>query len=111
MSGSRFAEVIKTEEKGSDVNLATHLLHDGHLGRYESAVIVTNDSDLAEAIKIVRRELNLVLGMINPNQKPSYALKKHVAFIKKIRKGVLRASQFPNELLDAQGTFHKASDW
>jgi hypothetical protein len=29
--GSAFVRVIKTEEKGSDVNLAAHLLHDGHL--------------------------------------------------------------------------------
>ena len=28
----RYAKVIKTEEKGSDVNLATHLLHDGYQG-------------------------------------------------------------------------------
>ena len=28
----QFAKVIKTEEKGSDVNLATHLLHDAHMG-------------------------------------------------------------------------------
>jgi hypothetical protein len=26
----QYARVIKTEEKGSDVNLATHLLHDAH---------------------------------------------------------------------------------
>lgn len=31
-------EVIRTNEKGSDVNLATHLLHDAYQIRYESAV-------------------------------------------------------------------------
>ena len=34
--------VIKTEEKGSDVNLAAHLVHDAHMGRLEVAVIVSN---------------------------------------------------------------------
>jgi hypothetical protein len=29
----KFAKVIKTEEKGSDVNLATHLLSDGYIRR------------------------------------------------------------------------------
>jgi hypothetical protein len=28
-------KVIKTEEKGSDVNLATHLMHDAHMGRFD----------------------------------------------------------------------------
>jgi len=43
---SQQVKVIKTEEKGSDVNLATHLVNDGHRGRYETAVLITNDSDL-----------------------------------------------------------------
>lgn len=33
-----YVRVIKTEEKGSDVNLATHLLHGAHMGRFEVAV-------------------------------------------------------------------------
>jgi hypothetical protein len=31
-----YVQVIKTEEKGSDVNLATHLLHDAHMGGSKS---------------------------------------------------------------------------
>lgn len=41
-----------TEEKGSDVNLATWLLLDGVVdGRWDRAVVVTNDSDLEEPIR------------------------------------------------------------
>lgn len=40
-------QVIKTEEKGSDVNLATLLLADAFRGDAECFVLVTNDSDLA----------------------------------------------------------------
>ena len=32
-------EVVKTEEKGSDVNLAVQMLHDAHLDRFDCAVI------------------------------------------------------------------------
>ncbi|MCL6495512.1 MAG: NYN domain-containing protein [Ignavibacterium sp.] len=39
------AKVIKTEEKGSDVNLAVHLLNDAWLNKYDCAIIVSNDSD------------------------------------------------------------------
>lgn len=38
--GNAVVEVIKTEEKGSDVNLATRLLCDGFAGDYEVAVVI-----------------------------------------------------------------------
>jgi hypothetical protein len=50
-------EVLKTEEKGSDVNIAAHLVNDAHKGRFEAAVLITNDSDLLTPMQIVRREL------------------------------------------------------
>jgi hypothetical protein len=62
-----YVKVIKTEEKGSDVNLATHLLHDAHLGRFDIAVVISNDSDLLEPIKIVRNELHKQVGILNPH--------------------------------------------
>ncbi len=43
-----YVDVIKTEEKGSDVNLATHLLNDGYKKDYELAIVVSNDSDLVD---------------------------------------------------------------
>ena len=111
MRGKKFAEVLKTEEKGSDVNIATHMIHDGHLDLYEAAALVSNDSDLAEPVRIVRHELNKVVGMLNPHKRPSYTLKQHVMFMKPIRKGVLRSSQFPDLMKDAEGTFRKPKGW
>jgi len=108
---AKFVTVIKTEEKGSDVNIAAHMVHDAHLGLYETAVIVSNDSDLVEPVKIVRYELNKVVGMLNPHKRPSYDLKRYVTFMKPIRQGVLRQSQFPAQLRDANGLFHKPHNW
>jgi hypothetical protein len=110
-NGPRFARVIKTEEKGSDVNIATHMVHDGHLGRYECAVIVSNDSDLVEPVRIVRDELGKQVGMLNPHKHPSFELKQYVTFLKPIREGVLRSSQFPTTLRDSAGTFNKPAAW
>lgn len=104
-------KVIKTEEKGSDVNIAAHLVNDGHKGRYEVAVLITNDSDLLEPLKIARYELNLPVGILNPQKRPSRVLVQHASFIKKIRSGVLRTSQFPQVVRDANGTFHKPRGW
>ena len=107
----KYAKVIKTEEKGSDVNLATHLLHDGHTGRFDVAVVVSNDSDLLEPIRIVRQELKKKVGILNPHPVPSRALLPHIDFIKQIRVGVLKASQLPQTLTDMHGTFTKPATW
>ena len=49
--------VRDSEEKGSDVNLATRLLVDGFNGKYEQAVVVSNDADFAAAMRYVRDDL------------------------------------------------------
>jgi len=108
----RFVKVIKTEEKGSDVNLAAHLLNDCYKKEFDVAVVVTNDSDLLEPIKIVRAEFHCPTGIINPHvRKSSRELMRYASFVRQIRKGVLAASQFPNTLRDAKGTFHKPRTW
>ncbi len=107
----RFATVIRTEEKGSDVNLAVHMVDDGYKGLYDSAVMITNDSDLVEAIRIVRNELGKSVGILNPQKYPSKILIRHASFIKQIRSGVLQASQFPLTISDKKGTFIKPKSW
>jgi hypothetical protein len=60
--------VDKTEEKGSDVNLTSHLLRDAYTKKFEVVVLITNDSDLAEPDRIVAQELGLPVGILNPHQ-------------------------------------------
>ncbi len=110
-SGAGYVEVHDTEEKGSDVNLATLLVHDGHRGEYEQAVVVSNDSDLRMPIQLVRDELGLQVGLLNPHKRVAFGLADTADFYKPIRKGVLRKSQFPDELVDAAGAFHKPASW
>jgi hypothetical protein len=103
----QYVRVIKTEEKGSDVNLATHLLHDAHMGRFEVAVVVSNDSDLLEPIKIVREQLGKKVGILNPQKtkpRPASAYRLHQA---RFAAAGLGASQLPAMLTDATGTFTK----
>ena len=108
----RYARVIKTEEKGSDVNLAIHLLNDGYQRRYDTAAVISNDSDLAEAIRLVRDALNKPVIVLNPFPKSaSFELRKTATFVKPIRKGVLGASQFPKTIKDSKGTFFKPKEW
>jgi uncharacterized LabA/DUF88 family protein len=103
--------VMKTEEKGSDVNLAAYLLRDGFRNHFDVAVVVTNDSDLTTPIRMVREDLHRVVGIINPHQRASFELQKNCDFLRQIRPGVLSASLFADQLTDANGTFTKPKGW
>jgi uncharacterized LabA/DUF88 family protein len=103
--------VDKTEEKGSDVNLAAHLLHDGFKGLFEVAVLITNDSDLVEPVRIVRQDLKLPVGILNPHEHHSAVLRPQVNFMKRIRQSDVAACQFPPIMRDAKGQFHKPTTW
>lgn len=106
--GPSTALVVKTEEKGSDVNLATHLLVDAFRHDAEIAVVVSNDSDLCEPIRVAQSELGLRVGVWNPHAHPSVELRRiPPTFYKQIRPGALGASQFPPELEDSRGTVRK----
>ena len=60
------AYVWKMEEKGSDVNLGVHLVRDAFLKTFDEAAILTNDTDLAEPVRIVAQELNLQVTLLTP---------------------------------------------
>lgn len=99
------------EEKGTDVNLAIHLVNDAHNKKFDTAVIISNDSDLAGAVKIVTQELKLPVGILNPSSKFSRQLVKHATFQKPVREGVILNSQFPSSLKDSTGMFTKPLSW
>lgn len=100
INNRRTAKIIKTEEKGSDVNIAVHLLNDAWLNNYDCAIIVSNDSDLTESMKLVKEyHASKILGLIMPGKgHPSKELMKHSDFVKRIRTGILGNSQLPNPI-------------
>lgn len=108
---SRFVMVIKTEEKGSDVALGALLVSHGYQGRYEAAIVVSNDSDLVLPIQIVQNELALPVGLLNPHKRFSVELSKVASFRRQIREGLLKTSQFPRTVIDEHGTITKPDRW
>lgn len=115
-------EILKTEEKGSDVNLAAHLLMDGFQDRYEAAIVLSGDSDLVTPIRMVRQELAKPVGVLNPQRisgpgaptqpRPNAGLQRAASFYQdSVTWAQLEAAQFPDTLSDAQGTFQKPADW
>lgn len=56
----------KVEEKQSDVNLALQVYHDAITGQIDHAVIVTNDTDIAPALEMLRAHTNVLIGVVVP---------------------------------------------
>ena len=106
-----YALVIKHEEKGTDVNIATHLVNDAHNNLFERAVVISNDSDLVTPISVVVKEINLLVTVISPFEKNNIQLKTVATDIKQIRNGLLKVSQFDIKLKDEVGEFFIPEKW
>lgn len=105
-------DVWKNEEKGSDVNLALHVLNDAWHNAYDCAVIVSNDSDLAEALRLVKAQNHKLIGLVTPGapkRKTSRQLQQHADFIKPIRTWMLKSSQLPDPIPGTK--IHKPTGW
>jgi hypothetical protein len=116
---------MNTEEKGSDVNLATHLVVDGFQGEYDMAVVISNDSDLAYPVSVVRkilkRQIGVIAPILNPDTRPlppnfrprvlSRELTRAASFCWTIDPAHLAAAQFPLRVNDAKGVIQKPGEW
>lgn len=130
--GPDTVQVIKIEEKGSDVNIATYMLVDVFRKDCDQLVVITNDSDLTEPVRIINKEMHIPVGVFNPHSqsmydckhrlsgragsaskaKPSIALRKVAKFTRDIEEAHLIAAQFPTSFTDAAGkVIHKPPGW
>jgi hypothetical protein len=115
--------VAKIEEKGSDVNLASHLLYDNCTKDADESIVISNDADLVLPIEIVTHKLNRLVTVVNPNR--TLEVRKDPAhhsiqvelrrvsttFYRSINEKILIISQFPVTLQDTNGTFNKPLSW
>lgn len=106
------ARVRIHEEKGSDVNLGAHLLYDAIRGECQKAVVVTNDSDLAEPIRLAV-DSGTPVGLVNPHRGPtSKHLRQNVSFEIKFRPDVLAKCQMPDVVRTRRGRqVHRPAEW
>jgi hypothetical protein len=109
-------QVLRSDEKGSDVNLATHLVHDANqtdpARTFEVALLLSTDSDLAEAIRLVTQEVSKPVYVCKPEPRNRTVELEGVATaVFGLKSRDLEASQFPATPVDARGPFHKPADW
>ena len=107
---TEMVKVLTSEEKGSDVNLAVHVVNDAHLDHYDAAIVVSNDSDLTKAI-VMARDREKIVGLLSPVDMPNESLKRAASFTKILEKCDLVGAEFPKRMKDADGRFHRPREW
>ena len=103
-----YARVLTREEKGSDVNLAVTMLNDAWRDECDTAIVLSNDSDLCEPIRIVCNELRkkVVIGYVpqDPKRiKVSDRLKVVASGVFHVKWPMLRRNQFPEKVTTRTG--------
>lgn len=107
---------LHTEEKGSDVNVASHLLLDVLSNRVDAAVVVSNDSDLAFPIRQTRDRVPV--GVINPSDQvtagalqgaPTDGVGGH--WWVKGNAGLYRSHQLPDPVPHSTSSYTKPLNW
>ena len=107
------ATVRRREEKGSDVNVATHLMHDVLTSAVEAAIVISNDSDLSLPLRMARTRVPV--GTVNPGTnfragalggKPSDGVGNH--WWRNLLSDDFRSHQLPNRIGQ---TIHKPIGW
>ena len=98
----RFCSNCKTyfsahEEKQTDVNIGLYLLKEAFRDTYDTAIVLTNDTDLVPAIGMVKDTFpQKKMGVLFPIDRWSSELNAVANFSKKIEKKDLSKSQFPD---------------
>jgi uncharacterized LabA/DUF88 family protein len=90
------AQVYWMEEKGSDVNLACHLVSDAWEDLFDVAAVISNDTDLVEPIRIVTQKRGKKVILVSPGPwNSAQKLVEVASSVRHINPSILKDSQFP----------------
>lgn len=108
--------VWKLEEKQSDVNLAINAYHDALTGQIDQAVIVSNDTDLVPALRMIRAHTAVIVGLVVPTRdctrRPNADLAKHCHWVRAhLTDRELAVAQLPRVVTGGKYPTAKPDSW
>ena len=112
-SKNGYVRVMKLEEKRSDVNLAIDAVTDAALGKVDSVVLITGDSDQTGTIEKIRKQFKKPVIVFDPHEKESQHLKRAATFYKNIPRDLPARCQLPDAIpVGTHGNFiHRPAAW
>lgn len=110
------ADIWKLEEKQTDVNLALHAFKDAITGEVDHVVVVTNDTDIAPALSMIRSSTDVAVGLVIPTtdhlRYPNTDLAKHAHWVRShITVDELKEAQLPRVIPGGRNPVVKPDSW
>lgn len=101
------------EEKMTDVNIAAQLLVDGYNDRFDTALIISGDSDLTTPIRLIRQNFPTKRVIVAfPPDRHSAQLRQHANGSLHIGEDKLRQNLLPPTVTTASGfVIHRPVEW
>ena len=97
-------------EKMTDVNISVELMSDAFQNRFDTAFLLSADSDLTGPAETVRHLLKKRVVAIFPPGRSSYSLKRTTNAVLHVGHVELAKSQFPNEIVKSDGVVLRRPD-
>ena len=111
------ATIQAFEEKKTDVNIASYLLKDAYEGNVDLAIVVSNDSDLYEPLRICKEDLGIKVIAVNP---VSANMRKHArrnqligaaSQCYELRPGIIKKHQMTSIIRYSKSMMQKPKSW
>ncbi len=106
------AKVRARKEKGSDVNLAIHLVSDAAEQELDAAMVITDDFDQEGALRMAKELYGIDLIVVSPRSQRKLARTVGAGFYKPIHESLLHECQLPEIAIDHDGhEVHRPATW
>lgn len=101
------------EEKQTDVNIAIKLFETAVADTWDTALIISGDSDLIPAIEAVKKTFSVKqIGVAIPIGRRAEELKLVTDFRKKVKQKHLQTCQFDDTItIDSNNILHRPPTW
>ena len=107
----RWLDLWKTEEKRSDVNLATEMMADVYRDAADVFVLVSGDADLAAPLCFIRHVAKKQTLVFNPHDMICEELRKYTSLFKIIPRDLPRRCELPEEVIAPSRIIRRPPEW
>lgn len=107
-----FVRGYRASEKLTDVNIATSLLQDAYENKADSFVLISGDSDLSPAARIVRYSVKKQIIVLNPQRSICNELRKYSTLYRNLDVNVAEGCLMPRSFESKDGrVIHCPEAW
>ncbi len=99
------------EEKETDVNIGAHLIADAFRDKFDTALVISADTDLVAVIELARSivgEKKKVIAVAPPGR---FARSRELRHLFEITKGKIKSSQLPDTVTTTLGLIERPLKW